>query len=231
MSEIAGRMAPLVATFFLQRHQGGEGVLPTGVAGVRPAKAVVLGAGVVGTNAVRVASGLGMETVVLNRSVEKLRVIDQIYRGRVKTVTMNTSTIAEEIKDADILIGAVLVPGGRTPVLVTRDMLKTMKKGSVIVDVSVDQGGCVQTTRPTTHSDPVYVVDGVIHYAVANMPGAYPRTSTLALTKETLPYIKLIAGLGIERAIKESSEIRSSLNIYRSEIVNENVKKAFEGGA
>jgi len=220
MSEIAGRMSPLVGAHYLQRVKGGKGVLPTGAAGVRPAKALILGAGVVGTNAAAVCAGLRMETVVMNRGMEALQRIDEMFMGRVKTLPLNMHTIAEEIKDADLIIGAVLVPGGRTPLLITRDTLKTMGKGSVIVDVSVDQGGCVETSRPTTHDDPVYEVDGILHYAVANMPGAYPRTSTLALTNVTLPYIRTIANKGIEKTIREDPAIQSSLNTYRGKIVH-----------
>jgi alanine dehydrogenase len=226
MSEIAGRMAPLMAAFYLQKFKGGSGVLPTGVSGVRPGKIVVLGAGVVGTNAARVGMGLGMETVVINKDTAGLQRIDELFKGRVRTLPMTAHALEEEIVDADIIIGAVLVPGGRTPVLIAREMLGTMKKGSVIVDVSVDQGGCVETTRPTTHDDPVYVVDGIVHYCVANMPGAYPRTSTLALTNATLPYVKLLANKGIERAIAEDAEIRSALNTYRGEITNRALKEA-----
>src|SRR5574342_385364 len=173
MSEIAGRMAPLMAAFYLQKFKGGSGVLPTGVSGVRPGKIVILGAGVVGTNAARVGMGLGMETVVINKDAAGLQRIDELFKGRVRTLPMTVHALEEEIVDADIVIRAVLVPGGRTPVLITRRMLATMKRGSVIVDVSIDQGGCVETSRPTTHDDPVYMVDGFVHYCVVNMPGAY----------------------------------------------------------
>ncbi len=220
MSEIAGRMAPLMAAFYLQKFKGGSGVLPTGVSGVRPGKIVILGAGVVGTNAARVGMGLGMETVVINKDTAGLQRIDELFKGRVRTLPMTVHALEEEIVDADIIVGAVLVPGGRTPLLITREMLKTMKKGSVIVDVSVDQGGCVETSRPTTHDDPVFVVDGIVHYCVANMPGAYPRTSTIALTNATLPYVKIIAGEGIEKAVQTDPIIISALNTYRGRIVN-----------
>jgi len=226
MSEVAGRMAPLMAAFYLQRFKGGSGILPTGVSGVRPGRIVVLGAGVVGINAARVAMGLGMETVVINRNPAGLQRIDEQFKGRARTLALSAHAVEEEIRDADIVIGAVLVPGGRTPILITREMLRTMKKGSVIVDVSVDQGGCVETSHPTTHDDPVFEAEGVLHYCVANMPGAYPRTSTLALTNATLPYVKLLATKGIERAIAENAEIRSSLNTYRGEITNAALRKA-----
>ncbi|MEK6698484.1 MAG: alanine dehydrogenase [Nitrospirota bacterium] len=228
MSEIAGRMAPLVAAHYLQKFKGGSGVLVTGASGVKAGKIVVLGAGVVGTNAARVAERLGMDTVVLNKGMERLRQIDELFRGRVTTLPLTRQTIEEEISDADIIVGAILVPGGRTPVFITRDMLKTMRKGSVIVDVSVDQGGCVETTKPTTHDEPVYEVDGIIHYAVSNMPGAYPRTSTLALTNATLPYVKLLANTGIEKAIETDRSVRTSMNTYQGKITNSALAEAME---
>ena len=228
MSEVAGRMATLMGAFYLQKFRGGSGVLATGVGGVKPGRAVILGAGVVGLNAARVAVGLGMETVVLNKGEDRLRRIDEIFLGRVETVNLTRQAVAEEIRHADIVIGAILVPGGRTPVFITREMLKTMRKGSVIVDVSVDQGGCFETTRPTTHDDPVYEVDGIVHYCVANMPGAFPRTSTQALTNATLPYVKLLAGTGIEKAIQDSSEIQSALNTYQGKIMNKALEETLE---
>ncbi len=220
MSEIAGRMAPIMGTFYLQKINGGEGVLPTGTAGVKPARSLILGAGVVGTNAARISVGLGMDTVVINKGVERLRKIDEMFMGRIKTLPLTGYNIDEELREADIVVGAVLVPGGRAPVLVSRGMLGIMRKGAVIIDVSVDQGGCVETTRPTTHNNPVYVVDGIVHYAVANMPGAYPRTSTLALTNVTLPYIRMMANRGIEGAIREAPSIKSALNTYFGEVVH-----------
>ncbi|MFA5353186.1 MAG: alanine dehydrogenase [Thermodesulfovibrionales bacterium] len=219
MSEIAGRMAPIMGAYFLQKAKGGRGVLPTGAAGVLPAKAVILGAGVVGTNAARVSLGLGMDTVILNITPDRLQKIDELFQGRVKTLPLLAHHIREEIAEADMVIGAVLVPGGKTPILITKEMLRDMKKGAVILDVSVDQGGCVETIRPTTHDDPVYEVDGIIHYAVANMPGAYPRTSTLSLTNATLPYILELAQKGIDKAIRESEPLQTALNIYRGKVV------------
>ncbi len=227
MSEIAGRMAPFMGSYYLQSFWGGKGILPTGTIGVNPAKAVILGAGVVGANAATVCMGLLMETVVIDKRMEALQKIDEMFLGRVKTLPAGPVNVRNEIRDADIVIGAVLVPGGKTPLLITRDMLKLMGKGTVIVDVSIDQGGCIETSRPTTHDDPVYEVDGVVHYTVANMPGAYPRTSTLALTNVTLPYIRTLAGMGIEKAIAEDKEIRSSLNTYRGEIVHLALAEAF----
>ncbi|HCZ12191.1 MAG TPA: alanine dehydrogenase, partial [Nitrospiraceae bacterium] len=172
MSEIAGRIAPLMGAYYLQRIHGGSGILPTGATGVKPANALILGAGNVGANAARVCIGMDMDTVIMNRGMERLQRLDELFIGKIKTLPLTAHNIKEEIQKADIIIGAVLVPGGKTPVLVTRDMLKTMKKGSVIVDVSVDQGGCVETTKPTTHDNPVYSVEGILHYTVANMPGA-----------------------------------------------------------
>jgi len=227
MSEIAGRMAPIVGSFYLQRIHGGSGILPTGACSVKPAKALILGAGVVGTNAARVCIGMGIDTVVMNRGIERLQRIDEMFMGRVKTSALSQSNVEKEITDADIIIGAVLVPGGKTPMLIPRAMLKTMKKGSVIVDVSVDQGGCAETSMPTTHDEPIYEIEGIIHYTVANMPGAYPRTSTLALTNATLPYIRIIANRGIENAIKEDMQIRSSVNTYKGHIANKALAESF----
>jgi alanine dehydrogenase len=220
MSEIAGRMAPLMGAYYLQSFRGGKGILPTGTIGVRPAKVLILGAGVVGANAAVISAGLGMKTVVINRGIEGLQRLDEMLRGRVETLPLTGHNLREEINGSDIIIGAILVPGGKTPLLITRDMLKIMSRGTVIVDVSVDQGGCVETSRPTTHDDPVYEVDGILHYTVANMPGAYPRTSTLALTNVTLPYIRILANKGVERAIREDDEIKSSLNTYHGEVVH-----------
>ena len=231
MSEIAGRMAPVVGSFYLQRIHGGAGILAPGAAGVKPARAVILGAGVVGTNAARISIGLGMDTLVISRGLDTLQKVDELFRGRVKTLPSTTFSIREEIPLADLVIGAALVPGGRTPVLIPRDLLRAMKKGSVIVDVSIDQGGCAETSRPTTHDNPVYAVDGVIHYTVANMPGAYPKTATLALTNATLPYIALLADRGIEEAIRHDEEIRSGLNTYRGRIVHRGLAGSLGIGA
>lgn len=220
MSEIAGRMAPIMGAYYLQKIHNGEGVLVTGATGVKPAKALILGAGVVGANAAHVCIGIGMETVVISKGFERLQKLNQMFIGKVKALPLTEPVVRAEIKDADIIIGAVLVTGGKTPVLITRDMLKTMRKGAVIIDVSVDQGGCIETSMPTTHDNPVYAVEGIIHYCVANMPGAYPRTSTLALTNATLPYIKTLASKGIERSVREDSALRSSLNTYKGSIVH-----------
>jgi len=220
MSEIAGRMAPVMAAYFLQKFNGGAGVLMTGTETVPPAQVLILGAGTVGMNALKVACGMGARVAVINRSIERLRKIDELYKGDVKTFTSTMENIESEAVKTDVLIGAVLVAGARAPRLVSRELVSKMKKGSVIVDVSVDQGGCVETSRPTTHADPVYSVSGVIHYCVANMPGAYPKTSTLALANKTLKYIKLLAGKGIEGATAEESPMRSALNIYKGRIMH-----------
>lgn len=220
MSEIAGRMAPIVGAFYLQRVHGGAGVLAPGVTGVSPAKALILGAGVVGSNAARICVGLGMDITVMNSSIEKLQRVDELFQGRVRTLPSRRSFIEDLLCTADLVIGAVLVPGGKTPVLVTKDMLSIMKKGAVIVDVSIDQGGCIETSRPTTHDDPVYKVEGIIHYCVANMPGAYPLTSTLALTNATLPYIRILANKGIVPALRENSGLGSGLNTANGEIMH-----------
>lgn len=220
MSEIAGRMAPIMGAFYLQRCHGGTGILPSGAIGVKPAKALILGAGVVGMNAARVSYGLGMHTVVLNRGVERLQRIDEVFMGGVRTLALTNTNILAEMRDADMVIGAVLIPGAKPPLLISRNMLNEMRKGAVIVDVSIDQGGCVETSRPTTHDDPVYDVDGITHYAVANMPGAYPRTSTLALTNATLPYIRTIAAGNLKDIIQSDKSICSAVNIFGGEIVN-----------
>ena len=219
MSEVAGRMAPLVGSWYLQKVHGGTGVLPSGVSGVRPGRAVILGAGVVGTNAARIAFGIGMDVVVMNRGIERLQKIDETYRGQVKTLPLTTSNIAREIVEADMIIGAVLIPGGKTPVLISRSMLRSMKKGAVIVDVAIDQGGCAETSRPTTHDAPVYEVGGIIHYTVANMPGAFPRTSTIALTNETLLYVMLLADMGAGKAAKHEI-LKTALNTREGKITH-----------
>lgn len=226
MSEVAGRMAPLMGTFFLQKRFGGTGVLPAGATGTASARCVILGAGIVGANAARVAHGIGMQTVVLNRGAARLHALDDLYRGEIATMPLTAANIEREIQSADLVIGAVLIPGARTPVMITRAMLKTMRSGSVIVDVSVDQGGCAETTVPRTHDDPVYVVDGVQHYTVANMPGAYPRTSTYALTNATLPWILTLANNGVDKALADFPPLRKSLNLRDGKIVNEAVAKA-----
>jgi len=217
MSEIAGRMSVVVGSYYLQKSKDGRGILLSGVPGVRPGLVVVLGAGVVGINATKIAMGLGAQVSVLDIDVEKLQYFDDLFFGRVETLMSNQLHVAEAVKRADLVIGGVLIPGANAPKVVTRGMVETMKPGSVIVDVAVDQGGCIETTRPTTHSNPVYEVDGVIHYCVTNMPGAMPRTSTQALTNVTLPYVRQLAR-GLEHALKENPYLKPGVNLYRGHV-------------
>jgi alanine dehydrogenase len=226
MSEIAGKMAPLMAAYYQQKIHGGGGILLTGAHDIAPANVLVLGAGTVGLNAVKIAFNNGARVTVLNRGMEKLREIERIYNGHVKTLTVTDEHIKTEVPQADIVIGAVLVTGARAPRLIPRDLVAKMQKGSVIVDVAVDQGGCVETTRPTTHSNPVYSVNGIIHYAVTNMPGAYPKTSTIALTNRTIPYIKTLARDGIEEALKKDEALKSALNIFRGDIFHKGLAES-----
>jgi alanine dehydrogenase len=227
MSEVAGRMAIQEGAKYLEVSTGGRGILLGGVPGVAPADVVILGGGVVGTNAAKMAAGLGAKVMILDISLERLRYLDDIMPKNVFTLMSNPHNIRESLKTADLLVGAVLIPGAKAPRLVTRDMLKFMKKRSVIVDVAVDQGGCVETCHPTTHENPTYVVEDVLHYCVANMPGAVPFTSTLALTNATLPYAVQIANKGYVKAAKENREILLGLNIIDGKIVYEGVAEAF----
>jgi len=218
MSEVAGRMAAHVGAFYLQQPNGGRGMLLGGVPGVPPAHVVVLGAGVVGLNAIKVAAGMGARVTALDRSLPTLRYLDDIFGNRIETLWSNEQHVEEAVVQADLVIGAVLIPGASAPKLVTRRMLPEMKPGSVVVDVAVDQGGCFETTRPTTHADPVYFVDGVLHYAVANMPGALPRTSTIALTNATLPYALKLASRGVREALRSDPGFLAGLNAFDGQI-------------
>jgi alanine dehydrogenase len=226
MSEIAGRMAPQEGAKYLERPNGGRGVLMGGASGVAPARVVVLGAGMAGLNAAWIAAGMEAEVVVLDKNVDRLRHVDQIQRGRIQTVMSLGLAIERLVKDADLVIGAVLVPGARAPHLVTEEMVASMLPGSVIVDISIDQGGCVETARMTTHSDPVYVDHGVVHYCVGNMPGAVPRTSTYALTNVTLHYAVAIASEGLEEAVRRDPALALGVNVYAGEVTNEGVAEA-----
>lgn len=226
MSEVAGRMSVQVGAYFLQENNGGRGVLLGGVPGVTPAKVTILGAGAVGLNALKIAVGMGAQVTIINKGLDRLGHIDDLYGGRVVTLSSGRHNIEEAVLDSDLLIGAVLLPGARAPHLVTREMVSRMKKGSVIVDVSIDQGGCVETSRRTTHKDPVYKVDGVVHYCVANMPGAVPRTSTFALTNATLPYALKIAGLGLEEAARKDAALAKGINTYDGKLTNRAVAEA-----
>ncbi len=226
MSEVAGRMSVQAGAHCLEISQGGSGTLLGGVPGVSPGKVVVLGGGVVGINAARMAMGLGADVTIVDRSIERLKELDGIYGPRLKSCYATNETVEALVCSADLVIGAVLIPGAAAPKLVTREMLKKMSNGSVVVDVSVDQGGCFETTRATTHADPTYVEEGVIHYCVANMPGALARTATLALTNATLPYVLALADQGVDGALRADPSLRSGLNIYRGSVTHEAVAAA-----
>lgn len=226
MSEVAGRMSVQIGAHLLQREQGGKGLLLGGVPGVRPARVVILGAGTVGGNALRIAVGMGADVRVIDIDSRRLAVLDDHYGNRIQTLMSNSQTIEEEVRGADLVIGAVLVAGARAPILVRRPLVAAMTAGSVIVDVAVDQGGCVETIRPTTHDQPSYAVDGVIHYGVANMPGAVSRTSTFALTNATLPYVRRIAGRGLTEAIREDAALRNGVNTMAGKLCNRPVAEA-----
>jgi len=226
MSEIAGRMAPHVGANYLERPHGGRGVLMGGASGVAPARVVVLGAGMAGLNAAWIAAGMEAEVIALDKNVDRLRFVDQIQRGRIRTVASSTLAIEQLVSDADLVIGAVLVPGARAPKLVTKEMVARMRPGSVIVDISIDQGGCVETAHVTTHSNPTYVVDDVVHYCVGNMPGAVPRTSTYALTNVTAPYAIQIATQGLVEAVRHDPALALGVNVYEGRVTNDGVAQA-----
>jgi alanine dehydrogenase len=226
MSEVAGRMAPQVGAHHLEREHGGRGVLLGGVSGVRPAKVVVIGAGMAGMNAAWIAQGMEAEVVILDKNINKLRDVDRIHQGKILTLASNRLSVEETVLTADLVIGAVLVPGALAPQVVTEDVIKEMQPGTVVVDISIDQGGCIETSRMTTHSDPVYVVHDVVHYCVGNMPGAVPHTSTYALTNATLPYVVELANRGLEDAVRDDPSLAKGVNVYGGEIVYEPVAEA-----
>jgi alanine dehydrogenase len=226
MSAVAGRMSIQIGAHFLEKEAGGRGVLLGGVDDVEPGHVVILGSGTVGSNAAQMAVGLGAKVTVMCRNPVCQAQFNKYFQGKVDTRIANKQSIREEIRRADLVIGAVLVPGAKAPKLITREMLSLMQKGSVIIDVSIDQGGCFETSRPTKHSDPVYEVDGIIHYCVANMPGAVPRTSTFALTNATLDYAHAIANKGVARAAKEDPALKEGINIYRGKLTNKEVAQA-----
>jgi alanine dehydrogenase len=226
MSEVAGRMAPQIGAHFLERRQGGRGVLLGGAPGVRPARVVVLGAGNVGWNAAWIAQGMEAEVLLLDKNLDRLRWVDQIHKGRIQTLASNRAAIARAVADADLVIGAVLVPGGRAPVLVTDAMIRTMKPRAVIVDCAIDQGGCIEGIHETTHSKPVFERHGVLHYAVGNVPGAVPNTSTYALTNATLPYALELATKGVDKATRLDPALASGVNTQEGRVVNEAVAEA-----
>ena len=227
MSEVAGRIAVTVGGEYLSKAKGGKGVLLSGVPGVKPAKVTILGAGTVGLNAAKIAVGLGADVTLLNKSPGKLKYIEDIYGSRIKTLSLNELTLADSVKKTDLFIGGILVPGARAPQLVKEYMVKSMKPGSVIVDVAVDQGGCVETTtHATTHEDPIYVKHGVIHYTVANMPGAYAKTSTYALTNATLPYVMKLANEGLDKSLLNDESLRKGVNVMGGKCILESLAKS-----
>jgi alanine dehydrogenase len=223
MSEVAGRMAVQVGATYLEKINGGIGILLGGVPGVPPAEVVIIGAGIVGMNAAKMALGLGARVTMLEMSVERMRYIDDIFKGQITTLMSNNYNLETCLRKVDLLIGAVLIPGASAPKIVKRGHLKLMKKRSIIVDVAVDQGGCIETTKATSHSNPVYEVDGIIHYCVANMPGAVPRTSTFALTNATFPYALEIANNGFVEAVKKDSALMKGVNVYKGKITHQGV--------
>ena len=220
MSEVAGRLAPQAGAWALQKANGGQGVLLGGVPGVRPARVVIIGGGVVGTAAARVATGMGANVTVLDRSVPRLSYLDDIFMGRLTTQYATAAAVAELLPSADMVIGAVLIPGAAAPKLVTRAQLADMKPGAVLVDVAIDQGGCFETSHPTTHHDPIYEVDGIVHYCVANMPGAVPRTSTQALGNATLPFVLALADKGWRRAVHDDAHLRAGLSTHEGKLTS-----------
>jgi alanine dehydrogenase len=226
MSEVAGRMSVQVGANYLEKERGGRGILLGGVPGVPPAHVTILGGGVVGTNAARIALGFGAKVTLIDVNLNRLRELDDIFGGRLYTLASNSYNIAQATREADLVIGGVLIPGATAPRLVTRAMVSQMKKGAVIVDVAIDQGGCVETARPTSHSDPSYQVDGVVHYCVTNMPGAVPNTSTLALTNSTFPYLLRIANLGAREALRQDRGLAEGLNTWHGTLAHQGVAES-----
>lgn len=226
MSEVAGRMSVQVGAAYLEKEHGGRGILLGGVPGVPPANVCIIGGGIVGTNAAKIAVGMGAHVTLVDVNLNRLRELDDIFGGRLNTLASNSYNLARATREADLVIGGVLIPGATAPKIVTRHMVSKMKKGSVIVDVAIDQGGCVETARPTSHSDPSYVVDGVVHYCVTNMPGAVPHTSTLALTNATFPYLTRIASHGAEAALRQDPGLAEGLNVYRGKLTHRGVAES-----
>ena len=226
MSEIAGRMAPHVAARLLEKEYGGRGILMGGVSGVRPARVFVLGAWMAGSNAAWIAAGMEAEVIVVDTNLDRLRFIDQIHKGRIITLASDRLTLEQRVREADVVIGSVLVPGAKAPKLVTAEMIRSMRDGAVAIDIAIDQGGCMETSHMTTHSDPTYVVDGIVHYCVGNMPGAVPNTSTYALTNVTLPYALDVANRGLEDAVRANPPLSHGVNVYAGEVANTRVAEA-----
>lgn len=228
MSEVAGRMAPQVGAHYLEKMNGGRGMLLGGATGVAPANVVILGAGLVGSNSAILATGMGAHVIVLDKNLVKLRYLERILHGRVSTLISNKMNVSEMVRGADLVIGAVLIPGARTPILVDENVVREMRPGSVVVDISIDQGGCITTSRPTTHSDPVYFEHEVLHYCVGNLPGAVPWTSTFALTNVTLPYVQEIADLGLDGAIRRDPSLAKGVSIIEGRVTSRPVAEAHE---
>ncbi len=225
MSEVAGRMATQVGAFYLQRDHGGKGILLGGVTGVKPGRVTIIGGGVVGTNAAKMAMGLGAHVTILDVNTKRLEYLDDIFKGRCETLFSNAKNIEDSVKDSDLLIGGVLITGHKAPTLVSKEQVMSMAKGSVVVDVAVDQGGCIETCKPTSHQNPTYDVGGVIHYCVPNMPGVVPRTSTYALTNVTLKYASMLAALGVEEACARDKALFKGVNVYNGHVVYEPVAR------
>ena len=228
MSEVAGRMAIQQGAKYLEKTHGGHGVLLGGVPGVDPGNVLIIGGGTVGVNAAKMACGLGARVYVLDTSIDRLRYLSDVMPANCFLLVSNPTTLRDQIQRADVVVGAVLIPGAKAPKLVTRDMLKTIRRGSVLVDVAIDQGGCFETSKPTTHSDPIFTVDGIVHYCVSNMPGAVPRTSTMALTNATIPYALEIANKGWRQAMKERPEIKGGANVVNGNVTHRAVAEAFD---
>ncbi|MFN2586541.1 MAG: alanine dehydrogenase [Actinomycetota bacterium] len=226
MSEVAGRMAPQVGAISLQREHGGRGVLLGGVSGVRPGRVVVIGAGMSGMNAAWIAQGMEAEVVILDKNINKLRDVDRIHQGKILTLASNRLSVEEVVTQADLVIGAVLVPGARAPKIVSEEVVREMKPGAVVVDISIDQGGCFETSHMTTHSDPTYVVHDVVHYCVGNMPGAVPHTSTYALTNATMPYVLALADKGLDAAVRDDPALARGVNVLKGSVVYDPVAEA-----
>jgi alanine dehydrogenase len=225
MSEVAGRMATQIGAFYLQKDHGGKGILMGGVTGVKPAKVTIIGGGVVGTNAAKMAVGLGAAVTVLDVNTKRLEYLDDIFQGRCMTLFSNAKNIEDSVRDSDLLVGGVLITGHKAPTLVSKTLVSQMTKGSVVVDVAVDQGGCIETCRPTSHQNPTYEIDGVIHYCVPNMPGVVPRTSTYALTNVTLKYASMLAAMGVEDAVAKDKALMKGLNVYGGAVCYEPVAR------
>ena len=225
MSEVAGRMATQIGAFYLQKDHGGKGILLGGVTGVKPGKVTIIGGGVVGTNAAKMAVGLGANVTILDVNTARLEYLDDIFQGRCQTLYSNAKNIEDSVRESDLVVGGVLITGQKAPTLVSKELVSQMSRGSVVVDVAVDQGGCIETCRPTSHTTPTYEIDGVIHYCVPNMPGVVPRTSTYALTNVTLKYASMIAAMGVEDAIAKDKNLMKGLNVYNGTVCYEPVAR------